>query len=59
LGPQLALLLGEIPASRRPSELVPLLRNEPWAAGELQAWADDSATPALVKRAISATKGKA
>jgi predicted KAP-like P-loop ATPase len=56
LGPQLALLLGEIPASRRPGELVPLLRNESWAAGELQTWADDSATPALVKKAIAATK---
>lgn len=31
LGPQLALLLGEIPSTRRPIALVPLLQNETWA----------------------------
>lgn len=58
LGAQLALLLGEIPANRRPVSLIPLLRNESWAAAELQIWTNDSDTPAQVKRAISATKGR-
>ncbi|MCK0508205.1 P-loop NTPase fold protein [Aromatoleum anaerobium] len=59
LGPQLALLLGEIPANRRPIALVPLLQNETWAAGELQRWESDADTPPQVKRAISAKRGKA
>lgn len=59
LGPQLAQLLGEIPPNRRPVALVPLLQNETWAAEELQRWAADTDTPTTVKRAITATKGKA
>lgn len=59
LGPQLALLLGEIPANRRPVSLVPLLQNETWAVAELESWAADSDTPTQVKRAITATKRRA
>lgn len=58
LGPQLALLLGEVPATRRPIALVPLLQNETWATSELQRWEGDADTPTPVKRAISAKRGK-
>ena len=58
LGPQLALLLGEVPATRRPIALVPLLQNEAWATSELQRWEVDADTPTPVKRAISAKRGK-
>lgn len=58
LGPQLALLLGEIPSTRRPIALVPLLQNETWATSELQRWEADADTPTPVKRAISAKRGK-
>lgn len=58
LGSQLALLLGEVPATRRPIALVPLLQNETWATSELQRWEVDADTPTPVKRAISAKRGK-
>jgi predicted KAP-like P-loop ATPase len=59
LGPQFALLLAEVPSERRPVTLVPLLQNEPAVASELERWAADPLTPQQVKRAITATKGKA
>ncbi len=59
LGPQLALLLNEIPAARRPVALVPLLQNEAWATNELQRWESDTDTPPPVKRAIAAKKARA
>ncbi|MFY9328526.1 MAG: KAP family NTPase [Georgfuchsia sp.] len=58
LGSQFVLLLADIPANRRPVALVPLLQNESWAVGELQRWSTDHDSPANVKRAITATKGK-
>lgn len=59
LGPQFGLLLAEVPAERRPVTLIPLLQNEPAGVSELQRWAADPLTPTQVKRAITATKGKA
>jgi predicted KAP-like P-loop ATPase len=59
LGPQFALLLAEVPPERRPVTMVPLLQNEPAVASELERWAADPLTSQQVKRAITATKGKA
>lgn len=45
-------MLDEIPASKRPAPLIPLLRNERWANELLSRWKLDNNSPTPVKRAI-------
>lgn len=51
-------LLNEIPPSKRPAPLIPLIRAEPWAKEVLQRWGGDDQSPSTVKRAINALKGE-
>jgi hypothetical protein len=51
-------MLDEIPASKRPVPLIPLLRNEPWAKELLSRWGQDDNSPQTVKKAINTTGRK-
>jgi len=53
LGPSFVNLLNEIPASKRPAPLIPLIRNEPWAKEMLERWRTDGESPDPVKKAIT------
>jgi len=52
LGPAYVNLLNEIPASKRPAPLIPLIRDEDWAKDLLTRWGADEQSPEPVKRAI-------
>lgn len=52
-------LLNEIPASKRPAPLIPMIRNEPWAQELLNRWAADEHSPQHVRAAINGLKRKA
>jgi predicted KAP-like P-loop ATPase len=58
LAPSFIAMLDEIPATKRPQALVPLLRNEPWATELLSRWEQDDNSPAPVKRAINSAGRK-
>lgn len=58
IGPAFINLLNEIPASKRPAPLIPLIRAEPWARELLERWSADDKSPQPVKNAISKLKGK-
>lgn len=49
-------MLDEIPATKRPVALIPLLRNEPWAKELLSRWEQDSNSPTPVRNAIAGRK---
>lgn len=51
-------MLDEIPAKKRPTPLIPLLRSEPWAKDILVRWEQDENSPAKIKNAIKPTGGK-
>ena len=53
LAPSFIAMLGEIPAKKRPTNLIPLLRNEIWAKELLLQWSQDQNTPSEVKKAIN------
>ncbi len=53
LGPAFANLLNEIPASKRPAPLIPLIRTEAWAVALLERWVADEKSPKPVKNAIA------
>lgn len=53
LGSSFVNLLNEIPASKRPAPLIPLIRENSWAQDMLKRWADDVQSPQPVKNAIS------
>ena len=52
LGSVFSAQLTEVPAEKRPSSLIPLIRGEAWAGGLLEAWSTDPQTPQTVKNAI-------
>lgn len=60
--PQLAksflVMLDGIPANKRPSPLIPLLREETWAQQLLASWKDDEKSPSTVIKAIKSTGSK-
>lgn len=56
IAPAFINYLHEIPASKRPAPLIPLIGDEAWAAGILQQWSLDEKTPQSVKKAIDAVK---
>lgn len=58
LGPAFVNLLNEIPASKRPAPLIPLIRSEEWAADTLKRWSADVQSPQPVKKAITGLKRK-
>ena len=53
LGPSFVNLLNEIPASKRPAPLIPLIRSEAWAEEILKRWEADNQSPSPVKNAIA------
>jgi len=53
LGPAFVNLLNEIPASKRPAPLIPLIRTEAWAVALLERWGADEKSPKPVKNAIA------
>jgi predicted KAP-like P-loop ATPase len=53
LGPAYVNLLNEIPPSKRPAPLIPLIRDEDWAKDLLKRWGADEQSPTSVKRAIT------
>jgi predicted KAP-like P-loop ATPase len=53
LGPAFVNLLNEIPASKRPAPLIPLIRAESWARELLEQWGADDNSPTTVKKAIA------
>ena len=58
LAPLFVNLLYEIPASKRPVPLIPLIRDESWAQEVLRRWADDKQSPQPVKNAITGLERK-
>jgi len=52
LAPSFVNLLNEIPASKRPTPFIPLIRGESWAQEMLKRWAADEQSPQTVKNAI-------
>ena len=54
LGPAYVNLLNEIPPSKRPAPLIPLIRDEDWAKDLLERWGTDGHSPRPVKNAITA-----
>lgn len=58
LGPSFVSLLNEIPASQRPTPLIPLIRTETWAKELLERWGADDKSPNQVKKAIADLGGK-
>ena len=54
LGPAYVNLLNEIPPSKRPAPLIPLIRAEDWAKDLLERWGTDGQSPLPVKNAITA-----
>ncbi|MCK4981923.1 MAG: hypothetical protein KAS17_03315, partial [Victivallaceae bacterium] len=56
LAPSFIEMLDEIPARKRPSPLIPQIRNEDWAKELLSRWEQDENTPTPVKKAINATR---
>lgn len=53
LGPAYVNLLNEIPPSKRPAPLIPLIRNEEWAKDILKRWGADEQSPIPLKKAIT------
>lgn len=53
LGPAFVNLLNEIPASKRPASLIPLIRTEAWSVELLERWGADEKSPKTVKNAIA------
>lgn len=53
LGPSFVNLLNEIPASKRPAPLIPLIRAETWARALLERWGADEKSPQTVKNAVT------
>ncbi len=53
LGPAYVNLLNEIPATKRPAPLIPLIRDEDWAKDLLKRWGADKQSPTPVKNAIT------
>lgn len=53
LGPAYVNLLNEIPPSKRPAPLIPLIRNEEWAKDLLNRWGADEQSPTPLKKAIT------
>jgi len=53
LGPAYVNLLNEIPPSKRPAPLIPLIRNEEWAKDLLKRWGADEQSPSPLKKAIT------
>jgi predicted KAP-like P-loop ATPase len=53
LGPAYVNLLNEIPATKRPAPLIPLIRDEDWARDLLKRWGSDKQSPTPVKNAIT------
>ena len=58
LAPSFIAMLNEISAKKRPTPLIPLLRNEPWAKELLERWEQDEDSPKTVRNAIKSTGGK-
>lgn len=58
LAPSFIAMLNEISAKKRPTPLIPLLRNEPWAKELLERWEQDENSPKTVRNAIKSTGGK-
>lgn len=50
---RLAALLAALPPKQLMPAIVPVIGNEPWAAGVLKVWQDASDTPSRVKAAIT------
>lgn len=51
-------MLDEIPATKRPTPLIPHIRNEAWAKELLSRWEKDGNSPSQIKKAISSTERK-
>ncbi|WP_301099849.1 P-loop NTPase fold protein [Otariodibacter sp.] len=51
-------MLDEIPAGKRPVQLIPQLLNEKWAKELLESWKRDDNTPITVKKAINISRRK-
>lgn len=58
LGPAYVNLLNEVPASKRPAPLIPLIRDEAWAQELLKRWGADEKSPTPVKNAITGLERK-
>lgn len=56
LAPAFVNFLNEMPASKRPAPLIPLIREEGWAEEILKHWSSDEQSPQSVKKAIGALK---
>jgi len=58
LGKAYVSMLDEIPASKRPTQLIPYIRNESWACDLLSRWKNDDNTPKKVVNAIKVSERK-